>query len=65
MIFRFSKIVLVAIQDEGRRSMTSDAYKALLTIGAKKPMKNDYRGSFALIGFSGNLKPGFIKQVSL
>lgn len=45
--------------------MTSDAYKALVTIGAKEPMKKDFRGSFALIGFSGNLKPGLIKQVSL
>ena len=56
--------MLAAIQDEGRKSMTSEAYKALLTIGAKEPMKRDYRGSFALIGFSGNIKPGFVKQVS-
>ena len=65
MTFCFSKIVLVAIQDEGKRSMTSGAYKALLVIGAKEPMKKDYRGSFALIGFTGHGKPGFIKQVSL
>ena len=62
--FCFSKIVLAAIQDEGQRSMTSDAYKALLAIGAKEPMKRDYRGSFALIGFSRNMKPGFVQQVS-
>ena len=60
----FSKIVLAAIQDEGQRSMTPAGYKALLTLGAKGPMKKDYRGSFALIGFSGNPKPGFIRQVS-
>jgi hypothetical protein len=56
--------VLVAIQDEGRSSMTADAYRALLTIGAKEPMKRDFRGSFALVGFSGNMKPGFVQQVS-
>lgn len=45
--------------------MTSNGYKALLTVGAKTTMKKDYRGSFALIGFSGNPKPGFVKQVSV
>ena len=56
--------MLVAIQDEGQRTMTADAYRALLTIGAKEPMKRDFRGSFALVGFSGDMKPGFVQQVS-
>ena len=43
--------------------MTSDAYKALLAIGATEPMKKDYRGSFALIGLTGMPKPGLVKQV--
>lgn len=58
-----SKIVLVAIQDEGKKYMTGAAYNALRKIGAKDPFRADYRGSFALLGFTGPGKPAFIQQV--
>lgn len=45
--------------------MTSNAYNALLAIGANEPMKKEFRGSFAIIGFKGKPKPGFVKQVRL
>jgi excinuclease UvrABC ATPase subunit len=43
--------------------MTGAAYNALRRIGAKSPLKAEYRGSFALLGFTGPGKPAFIQQV--
>ena len=53
--FRFchcSKIVLVAIQDEGSLHMTPaiDSFKKL---GATDPVQPGYRASFALVGYAG------------
>ena len=63
-LFLSSKIVLIAIQDEASKRMYSDVYTALLLAGATKPLRKEFRGSFALIGFTGDAKPSFIKQVS-
>lgn len=43
--------------------MTGSAYNALKKIGAKDPFKADFRGSFALLGYTGPGKPAFIQQV--
>lgn len=45
-----SKIVLVAVQDEGATRL-SPAIDALRRVGAVDPVMIDYRGSFALIGY--------------
>ena len=45
--------------------MTGAAYNALRRIGARSPLKAGYRGSFALLGFTGPGKPAFIQQVML
>lgn len=44
-----SKIILVAVQDEGSRFL-SPGVNALKRVGAVDPVMIDYRGSFALIG---------------
>ena len=44
--------------------MTSAAYRGLTKVGAVKPMNQDFRGSFSLIGYTGPGKPSFVKQVS-
>ena len=56
-------MILVAIQDEGRKYMTGAAYNALRRIGARSPLRAGYRGSFALLGYTGPGKPAFIRQV--
>lgn len=43
--------------------MTAAAYAALRQIGARNPFYGDYRGSFAMIGYTGPGKPSFVKQV--
>ena len=60
-IISYSKIVLVAIQDEGS-SQVSPALNALKRLGAKDPILTDYRGSFALIGYAQPSKPSWIAQ---
>lgn len=55
------KIVLVAIQDEGSRFGPA-AFDALRRLGATDPILNDYRGSYALAGFSGINKPSWVTQ---
>ena len=45
--------------------MTGAAYNALRRIGARNPFNADFRGSFALIGYTGPGRPKFIKQVIL
>lgn len=64
IFFHFSKIVLVAVQDEGSRRMNS-AIDALKRVGAVDPVTIDYRGSFALVGHAGPAhvaKPTWITQ---
>ena len=61
----FSKIILVAISDEGSRNMTTEAYDALSQIAATDIGSVDFRGSLALIGFSEQTKPSFVKHVCL
>ena len=43
--------------------MTGAAYNALRRIGARSPLRAGYRGSFALLGYTGPGKPAFIRQV--
>ena len=61
----FSKIVLVAVRDEASAKMTSDGYNALSKLAAQSITSINHRGSFALIGFTDEEKPRFVKQVSL
>ena len=56
-------LVLIAIQDEGSREMSEAAYKALEKFGAQDPLKENYRSSYALLGWSGPGVPNFITQV--
>ena len=55
--------MFVAIQDEAKRRMISSAYTALRRIGARNALKAAYRGSFALIGYTGPGRPAFVRQV--
>ena len=57
----YSKIVLVAIQDEGSKYVP-DALDALKRLGATDPILQDFRGSFCLAGYAGDKKPSWITQ---
>ena len=63
LLYFLSKIVLIAINGEASASMTSKGYQALSQVAAEDITSLNYRGSFALIGFTGNEKPSFVKQV--
>ncbi|XP_020628090.1 uncharacterized protein LOC110065301 isoform X2 [Orbicella faveolata] len=54
------QIVLVAIQDEGSNYVEA-AIDALKRVGATDPIWTGYRGSFALIGYSGVVKPSWVE----
>jgi hypothetical protein len=56
--------VLVGIQDEGKRRMIGSAYAALRKIGARNPLNAAFRGSFALVGYTGPGRPAFVRQVT-
>lgn len=60
-----SKIVLIAIQDEGSKHI-SPAIDALKRVGATDDILDltDHRGSFALVGYAGVDKPTWIAQKS-
>ena len=58
----FSKIVLVAVQDEASR-YGAVALSALKRLGAKEPIALDYRGSFSLAGYAGSNLPSWVNQV--
>ena len=45
--------------------MIGSAYTALKKIGARKSLNVGYRGSFALIGYTGPGRPAFVTQVTL
>jgi len=55
-----SKIVLVAIQDEGS-TYVSQAIGTLERLGATN-INPDFRGSFAFAGYAGDTKPSCITQ---
>ena len=55
--------MLIALQDEGRRRMTSRARQALRRVGAKRDVR-DYRGSIAMVGQTGGLGRKHIRTVS-
>ncbi|XP_078676707.1 uncharacterized protein LOC144913706 [Branchiostoma floridae x Branchiostoma belcheri] len=59
-----NSIVLVAVRDESS-SKAKECLKALKEIGAQEPVKTDYRGNFAMIGYKGNVWPTWIQQVNL
>lgn len=54
--------MLIAIQDEASARITSSLQSALLRVGAKMPVNPGYRGSFALIGYTGPERPSWIAQ---
>jgi len=56
-----NKIVLVAVQDEGSRYMSS-AVDALKRLGAVDPVTPDHRGSYALVGNPRTVSPPWITQ---
>ncbi len=63
----YSKIVLVAVQDDAQRMMTSYGYKVLHKLQARGSLRIDYRGTFVLIGYTGprRRRPRFVKQVGV
>ena len=50
----------MAIQDEGSKYV-APAIEALKRVGATDPILTGYRGSFALIGYSGVVKPSWVE----
>ena len=60
--FYFSKIVLVAVQDEGSKYVKT-AFDALTRMGGYDLGFLDYRGSYALVGHPGDQKPSYVTQV--
>ncbi|XP_068758317.1 uncharacterized protein [Montipora capricornis] len=58
-----NKIVLVAVQEEASRHLSS-AIGALKRLGAKEPVFPGWRGSFAFAGYAGEDKPLWITQKS-
>lgn len=56
-----SKIVLVAIQDAGSNQGPA-AFDALRRLGATDLILNDFRGSYALVGYARQNKPSWIAQ---
>ncbi|CAH1266051.1 TMEM2 [Branchiostoma lanceolatum] len=59
-----NSIVLVAVRDEAS-SKAKECLTALKEIGAQEPVKTDYRGNFAMVGYKGNVWPTWIHQVNL
>ena len=43
--------------------MTSSLQSAIVRVGGKNPVRPAYRGSFALVGYSGPERPSWIRQV--
>ena len=50
----------MAIQDEGS-VFVEEAIGALKRVGVTKPILRGFRGSFALIGYSGEVKPSWVE----
>ena len=53
--------MLVAVQDESSRYGPA-AFDALKRLGATDPILTDFRGSYALAGYSGTNKPSWVTQ---
>ena len=53
--------MLVAIQDEGSLQ-SRPAFAELRRLGARDPISNSYRGSYALVGYAGSPRPSWVKQ---
>ena len=62
-IFWFRKLVLIAIQDESSKNMNDAAYNTLINLGAVDPLKNNYRSSYAQLGWTGPGRMDVIAQV--
>lgn len=62
LFFHFSKIILIAVQDEGSRYL-KPAFDALMKIGAHDLDFLNHRGSYALVGYSREKKPSYVQQV--
>lgn len=63
LFFYNSTVVLGAYQDEATnqyRAYYCDT--ALELIGGRKPFQREYRASFTIVGYKGQLKPIWIKQ---
>ena len=56
-------MVLIAIQDEGASRLYRYVQDAMVQVGATKPFTHGYRGSYALVGYTGPGRPLWIKQV--
>lgn len=66
MVFTLRKVVLVAIQDEASKKMTSADYVIFDKIGGQNVILKEYfRSSYALVGYTGPDRPPWIKQVSI
>ncbi len=52
---------MIAIKDEGSDKMTDEAYNLFKEFGAYSPLNKNYRGSYALLGWSG---PGTLDAVT-
>ena len=61
-LVHFSKIILIAVQDEGSIHL-KQAFDALKRIGGYDLGFLDYRGSYALVGHAGEQRPSYVKQV--
>ncbi|KAJ7323452.1 hypothetical protein OS493_031652 [Desmophyllum pertusum] len=55
-------IVVVAAQDEAARLLADSAIDALKRLGAIDPIKPEYRGSYAFVGYARVKKPSWIAQ---
>ena len=62
MVIPRSKVVLVAIQDEGSR-FARPVYSALRRLGARGRLLTGFRHSFALVGHAGRRKPRWVRHV--
>ena len=58
-------MVLIAIQDDGSKKMSTAGYDALEKVGAQDLLRGSYRSSYALLGWSGPGAPDFVTQVGL
>ena len=58
----FSKIVLVAVQDDASKYGT-EAFPALKRLGAKEPIVLEHRSSYSLAGYAGQNLPSWVNQV--
>ena len=53
--------MLVAVQDDGWFRFNAVARDALKSLGARDPQVV-YRGSYALIGYKGSIKPSWVRE---